>query len=84
VRRDGETYVVDGLTFGSLDHVPLAFRQQLDCGLDGTFVTSRHALTDDAYRVQVRFTLDPAQVRRWLAKELKVPSDGIVEGSIAH
>jgi hypothetical protein len=84
VRRDGESFVVDGLTFGSLDRVPLAFRQRLDCGLDGTFVTSRHAVTDGAYRVQMRFTLDPTQVRRWLAEELKVPSDGIVEGSIAH
>lgn len=83
VRRDGETFVVDGLTFGSLDAVPLAFRQRLDCGLEGTFVTTRHAVTDGEYRVQMRFTLDPARVREWLAKALTVPSDGIVEGSIA-
>jgi hypothetical protein len=84
VRRDGETFVVDGLTFSSLDSVPLAFRQRLNCGLEGTFATSRHAVTDGEYRVQMRFTLDAAQVRKWLAKQLKVPSDGIVEGSIAH
>ena len=41
-------------------------------------------MTGGAYRVQMRFTLDPAQVRRWLAEELQVPRDGIVEGSIAH
>lgn len=82
-RQDGETFVVDRLTFGSLDAVPMAFRQRLDCGLEGTFVTSRHAVTDGEYRVQLRFTLDASQVRKWLTTELKVASDGIVEGSIA-
>jgi hypothetical protein len=84
VRRDGATYVVDRLAFDRLDQVPLAFRQRLACGLDGTYATSRRAVADDAYRVQLRFTLDPARVRRWLADELQVPPDGIVEGRIAH
>lgn len=84
VRRDGKKFVVDGMTFSSIDSVSLAFKQRLNCGLEGTFITSRHAITDDEYRVKMRFTLDPAQVRKWLTKELKVTSDSIIEGSIAH
>ncbi len=83
-RREGERYIVDGIFVDSLDAASLIFNRSLNCGLNGTYVASTSLLSDGTCVLKISLHIDSNRARDWLTRELGVPAEKILQGSISR
>lgn len=76
--------IIEKMSLSSPDDLSPIFERRLRCGLEVEAKNSKFKLSNGEQVFRLTYEIDPAKTRRWLAKELKVPEEDIVEGRLTY
>jgi len=76
--------IIEKMSLSSPGDLSPIFERRLRCGLEVEAKNSKFELPDGEQVFRLTYEIDPAKTRRWLAKELKIPQEDIVEGRLTY
>jgi hypothetical protein len=81
-KKVDEKVHIDSIDISSASLVPAALRGRLDCGLGLYRKESEVELPDESSVYKVVYTIDPGTAKSWIAYQLAIDEDSIVQGEL--
>jgi len=81
-REKEEGVVIDGIDLGSVGLVPTVLRGRLECGLEVSVRGSEVDVPDGGAVYKVIYDINADEARSWLAYQLKVERENILQGRV--
>jgi hypothetical protein len=83
-KKVDEKVHIDSIDISSAGLVPAALRGRLDCGLEFDRKEVEVELPDGSSVYKVVYTIDPGTARSWIAYQLAIDEDSIVQGELRN
>jgi hypothetical protein len=80
--RDEGKSRIDGINISRAELIPAAFKGRLDCGLELKMNKYDVSLPDGGIVHKINYFIDPEIARQWLAYQLEVDDDRVVQGEL--
>jgi len=73
---------IDGINISSAELIPAAFKGKLDCGLELKMDKYDVSMPDGGLIHKINYFIDPEIAKQWLAYQLEVDDDRVVQGEL--
>ena len=73
---------IDGINISSAELIPAAFKGKLDCGLELKMNKYDVSGPDGGHIHKINYFIDPEIAKQWLAYQLEVDDDRVVQGEL--
>jgi len=73
---------IDGINISRAELIPAAFRGKLDCGLELKMNKYDVSMPDGGLMHKINYFIDPEIAKQWLAYQLEVDDDRVVQGEL--
>ena len=73
---------IDGINISRAELIPAAFKGRLDCGLELKMIKYDVSLPNGGLKHKINYFIDPEIAKQWLAYQLEVDDDRVVQGEL--
>jgi hypothetical protein len=78
---EGKSHI-KGINISRAELIPAAFKGKLDCGLELKMIKYDVSLPDGGLKHKINYFIDPVITKQWLAYQLEVDDDRVVQGEL--